>query len=127
MQERISWTEDITDESLSICVDKAVYSVEALFRVCYGFTDRCYLYLQPADPVSVIRVRFSKKTSDSDLSLMAGEFSNELINQKVRMDVAAETRAIRELIVAQAFAESSLLDTSLSEADYLDDPKGIAQ
>src|SRR5260370_8036908 len=105
MQERISWTEDMTDESLSICVDTAVYSVEAVFRVCYGFTDRCYLYLQPADPVSVIRVRFSKKTSDSDLSLMAGEFSTELINQKVRIDVAADTRPLRELIVAQAFPQ----------------------
>ena len=127
MQERISWIEDLNDESLSICVDTALYSLEALFRVCYSFTDKCYLYLQPTSPAPVIRVRFSRKTSDSDLALIAGEFSNELINQKVRMDVAAETRAIRELIVAQAFAESGLVDTSLPESDYLDDPKGIAQ
>jgi len=127
MHERISWIEDLTPDSLSICVDTALYSREALFRVCYSFTDKCYLYLQTAAPASVIRVRFSKKTSQADLALTAGEFCNELINQKVRMDVAAETHAIRELIVAQAFAESSLLDTSLSEADYLADPKGIAQ
>lgn len=127
MQERISWIEDLTDNSLSICVDTAVYSLEALFRVCYGFTDKCYLYLQSSYPASIIRVRFSRKNSDSDLALIAGEFSNELINQKVRMDIATETRPIRELIVAQAFAESSLLDTSLSDSNYVDDPKGIAQ
>jgi His-Xaa-Ser system protein HxsD len=127
MQKRFSWIEELTDGSLSFCVDTAVYSLEALFRVCYIFTDKCYLYLEVAEPASVIRVNFSQKTSKANLEVIAGEFSNELINQRVRMDVATETRAIRELIVAQAFAESSVVDTSLSDSSYLDDPKGIAQ
>jgi His-Xaa-Ser system protein HxsD len=124
--ERISWLEEVTDESLCIGVDTAVYSLEALFRVCYGFTDRCYLFLQPEEASSVVRVKFSRKTSDCDLSSLAGEFSNELINQKVRQQIASETRAIRELIVAHAFAEADLLDRSLSESSYINDPKGIA-
>jgi His-Xaa-Ser system protein HxsD len=94
--------------------------------VCYLFTDKCYLFLQPQDPNSIVQVKFSRKKPDADLSLIAAEFSNELINQKVRLDVAAETQAIRELIVAQAFAESSLLDDSFSASDYCDDPKGIS-
>src|SRR5229473_7847346 len=106
MNETISRIEELTDESLTVCVDTTIYSVEALFRTCYSFTDRCYIFLRPADPKSVIEVRFSKKSSESNLALIAGEFSNELVNQRVRMDVAGETRAVRELIVAQAFAES---------------------
>ncbi|HEX8456365.1 MAG TPA: His-Xaa-Ser system protein HxsD [Pyrinomonadaceae bacterium] len=124
--ERISWLEEVTDESLCIGVDTAVYSLEALFRVCYGFTDKCYLFLQPEEASSVVRVKFSRKTPDCDLPSLAGEFSNELINQKVRQQIASETRAIRELIVAQAFAEADLLDRSLSESSYINDPKGIA-
>lgn len=124
--ERISWLKDVTDKSLYICVDTAVYSLEALFRVCYAFTDRCYLFLQPENGSSVINVMFAPKTSDCDLSSLAGEFSNELINQRVRLQIASETSAIRELIVAQAFAEADLLDRSLSESSYVDDPKGIA-
>ena len=58
---------------------------------------------------------------------LAGEFSNELVNQKVRLDVAAETKAIRELIVAQAFAEADLLGGGDSEADYVTDPRGISR
>ena len=53
--------------------------------------------------------------------------SNELINQRIRLDIAAETKSIRELIVAQAFAEADLLDRSRSEGDYHDDPRGIAK
>ena len=124
--ERISWLQDITDENLCVCVDTATYSLEALFRVCYAFTDKCYLFLRPENGSSVVRVMFTRKIPDCDLPSLAGEFSNELINQRVRLQVALETRAIRELIVAQAFAEADLLDRTLSESGYVDDPKGIA-
>lgn len=126
-QERFSWLQEVTDESLCVCVDTAVYSLEALFRVCYAFTDRCYLFLQPEEGSQVIRVRFTRKAADSDMPLLAGEFANELINQRVRSLIASETRAVRELIVAQAFAEADLLDRSLQESDYVDDPRGIAR
>jgi His-Xaa-Ser system protein HxsD len=125
--ERFSWLHDVTEESLCVRVDTTVYPLQALFRVCYVFTDRCYLFLQPVAGSSVIEVMFTRKASGCDMPSLAGEFSNELINQKVRMDVAAETKAIRELIVAQAFAEADFLATGDSEASYLDDPKGIAR
>lgn len=121
----MSWVET-ADGNLSICVDTTVYSLEALFRVCYDFTDRCYLFLRPEAGTTIIRVRFAEKTADGGLSSLAGEFCNDLINQMVRLQIASETRAIRELIVAQAFAEADLLGESLSESSYLDDPKGIA-
>jgi len=125
--EHTSSLEETASESLSLPVDTAIYSLEALFRVCYIFTDRCYLFLTPADESSVINVFITGKTSDCNLRAIAGEFSNELINQKVRSDIALETNAIRELIVAQAFAEADLLDRSLSESSYIDDPKGITK
>lgn len=126
--ERISWLEQISEDSLSIAVDTAIYSLDALFRVCYAFTDRCYLFLQAKDEIpSVINVRFTRKADDSDLSALAGEFSNALIDQKVRLQISAETKAVRELIVAQAFAEADLIDRSLSESSYVGDPKGISR
>jgi His-Xaa-Ser system protein HxsD len=83
------------------------------------------LFLEPSDDPQIIAVRFASKSSDSALSITAAEFSNELVNQRVRLDIANETRLIRELIVAQAFAEADLLDRSDSEASYVDDPRGI--
>jgi His-Xaa-Ser system protein HxsD len=120
-----SWIHDSSEHTLSIFVDTNIYSLEVLFRTCYGFTDRCYLFLEQSDNPQIIRVRFASKSLESPLSITAAEFSNELVNQRVRLDVANETRSIRELIVAQAFAETDLLDRSDSEASYVDDPRGI--
>lgn len=148
---RLSWVQSISDDKLSIQVNLDVYSLEVVFRVCYLFTDRCYLFITEEEytseevsirkdagvvsveeystsaPANTIIVHFARKTPDCDLSIIAGEFSNELINQRVRLAIADETRLIRELIVTQAFTEADLLDRSDSEADYRDDPRGISK
>lgn len=123
----ISWLREVTESSVTIAVNLNIYSLEALFRVCYAFTDKSYLFLTIEESPSIVNVRFARKHSDCNLGTVAGEFSNELINQKVRLDIARETGPIRELIVAQAFAEADFLDASVSEASYLDDPSGIAK
>lgn len=124
---QLSWVQDVSDDSLVIGVNSDLYSREALFRVCYLFTDRCYLFLSQEEGSPVIHVRITRKSPETDLSRLAGEFSNELVNQKVRLEVAAETKAIRELIVAQAFAEADLSRGGESEADYVIDPRGVSR
>ena len=122
-----SWVNKLTDGTLQIGVSLDLYPLEALFRVCYSFTDKCYLFLEHTEAPDIVKVHFAKKAPGSDLEIIAGEFSNELINQRVRLDIATETRPIRELIVAQAFAEADLLDRTDMEADYKDDPRGISR
>jgi His-Xaa-Ser system protein HxsD len=92
-------------ESLEYVVDTALYSSDALFRACYKFTDRGYLFLRRVG-TDAVAVEFRKRTPDADLSRMVGEFANELIDQRLRALVADQTRNVRELIVAQAFAEA---------------------
>ena len=123
----IPWLIQEGDDTLSLSVDTSIYSLDALFRTCYVFTDKCYLFLEPEEAPVRVRVRFSKKSESSDLRRVTGDFCNELINQRLRRDIAAETRAIRELIVAQAFAEADLQERPASESDYNADPKGIAK
>ena len=123
--ERILWTKHVSDKTLTLEVDTAIYSLEALFRVCYAFTDRCYLFLEPATKDTSVVVRITGKKPDLGLDTVAGEFSNALIDERVRRDIATETMSIRELIVAQAFAEADIIDRSLSESSYVEDPKGI--
>lgn len=104
----------------------SLYSLEALFRVCYRFTDKCYLFLTKEEDDKVVVIHFTSKEPETDLSLLVGEFSNELIHQRVRLEVAAETGPIRELIVAQAFAEADILDRSEINASYQEDPRHIS-
>lgn len=91
----------------TLTVDTQIYGPEALFRACYAFTDRCYLFLREAGP-SKVTVFFRKRQSPRTLEVLMEEFVNELIDQRLRALLAAETKVVREMIVAQAFAEADL-------------------
>ncbi len=117
----------IDKDTLNIKVSTELYSKESIFRACYWYTDKCYLFLEKGS--NHINIFFKPKPTQSiDLKTLASEFLNELINQKVRSDVTNETGKIRELIVAQAFAEVNLLpddNVGVPKDDYLADPLGI--
>lgn len=85
-------------------VDTSLYGCDVLFQTCYKFTDRCYLFLKQVSP-NVVAVEFRRRADSADLRQIVGEFGNELIDQRLRADIARDTRPIREAIVKQAFAE----------------------
>ena len=87
-------------------ISTTIYSVGAVFRTCYKFTDRCFLFLRPDGSDGII-VELRPRPGGPAITEVAGLFSNELIDQHLRQLVGAETRAVREAIVAQAFAEAS--------------------
>ena len=90
-----------------IRIDTSLYTLEAIFRACYKFTDRCFLFLERADTDTVV-VQFRASAGRSDLAETVGAFQNELIDQHLRADIARQTRDIRNWIVAQAFVEADL-------------------
>lgn len=124
--QKASWIVDDNSSALCIFVDTTIYPLEVVFRTCYVFTEKCYLFLDPTESPTIVKIQFKPKLASEELHAIAAQFSNELINQRVRLDVANETRAIRELIVAQAFAEADFVDKSECEASYVDDPRGIS-
>ena len=115
----------IDSDTLRAVVDTSIYSISAVFATCYKYTDHCYIFLSRSSDPSSIEILFSRKNEGSDLSRVAAEFYNELIDQQIRIQVNAETAQIRTLIVAQAFSEGNLLDVSQQVENYQDDPHGI--
>lgn len=97
-------------------IDLELYTADAIFRACYKFTDRCYILLDRADERAVI-AEFRARDGKSDMDAILGEFANELIDQRLRMDLARETKAVRDLIVEQAFVEAALDAGSEGNAD----------
>jgi His-Xaa-Ser system protein HxsD len=93
--------------SRHVAVDTSLYTLDAMFRACYKFTDRCFVFLERGANDTVI-VHLRARTVGSDLAETIGAFQNELLDQRLRMDLARETRTIREWIVAQAFVEADL-------------------
>lgn len=111
-----------------ISINADLYSREAVLKTCYLFLDQCYLFVTiDHEKSSEIKIYFSQSNDTTDLKKLMGEFSNRLMWQEVRQRVGAETQVVREIIVAQAFAEGGILDHSSVEADYNVDPLGIAQ
>jgi len=102
----LPWIEQGETDHPCMRVSPEVYPLQVLYRTCYLFTDRCYLFLTRELESPIIKIYFAGKRPDANLKEIVGDFCNELINQQVRLTVAKETQAIRELIVAQAFAEA---------------------
>jgi His-Xaa-Ser system protein HxsD len=95
-----------TGTSGCVVVDTNLYAEEALFRACQVFSGQCYVHVRQLSERQAL-VELTARGNDGSLSELLGAFANELVEQRVRADVERETRSIRELIVAQAFAEAS--------------------
>jgi His-Xaa-Ser system protein HxsD len=104
-----------TDGSICVYFDKSTYSLTALKKAAYKFTDRASVLICNQDnqpEASTVEVRFSfssEKTGDFKQKAIH-DFCNEVLDQDLRETIAAETEATRNLILAQAFSQTSLLE-----------------
>jgi His-Xaa-Ser system protein HxsD len=110
---------------MTISIDLAIYPLELVLRTCHAFTARCYVSPHMEEN-GRIAVAFQPRDERDSLRDLAGQFSNALLDSRVRALIADETRAVRELLVAQAFCEADLLDRRDVESDEYADPRGIA-
>lgn len=122
------------DGALRLSLSLDVYGLDAILRACYWITDRCYVYLAPPRDRLIEITLLAKDGGSITTDRLVWDFLNDLIDQRLRIDVNRETRAIREMIVAQAFAETDLIDDrgrpisdpSLATQDKPNaDPEGI--
>ena len=98
------------DGALRVTLSLDVYGLQAIFRSCYWLTDRCFVYLAPPKDGLIEVTLISKKADSTQTDQLAWDFLNDLVDQRLRIDINAETREIREMIVAQAFADIDVID-----------------
>ncbi len=117
------------DSELSIDVDLTLYPITAVMRAAYKFTGQYYVAIRrvPEHPEQRATVTLAPKehSRSADRRMLLGDFQNELIDQSLRDTLEAEFGPLRELIVAQAFADTNLLDPARDDGNYLSDPLGI--
>ena len=115
-----------TAAGVAIAIDLRIYPIDVILRTCHAFTARCYVFPH-IDKDGRVVVEVEPRDANDPLRDLAGAFSNALLDQQLRATIGEETRAIRELLVAQAFCEADLLDRRDSESDEHADPRGIAR
>ena len=111
-----------TGESLvRFIVDETLYPLEAIYGASYLFVDRCFVFLERAEDKKVrVQLKTKSETTESELEILAGEFSNELLNQILRWRVSEATAQIREYTMARAFVShpaQTSIDALLAELD----------
>lgn len=108
-------------------VDLSIYSQPAVERACYKLTDRCWIEIRrDPDSMESLELALHPKAEEFAIRPLVGELFNELLDQQIRERLAVEAGPLRELIVAQAFAEGNLLDPWRDEGDVAEDPLGIS-
>jgi His-Xaa-Ser system protein HxsD len=118
----LPWVSKLDNDELLLQLNLRIYSLDAVSKTCYLFTDRCYLFISEDTPTT-LNIRFAPIRPDVDLNTLVGEFCNELLNQNLRHLITAETRTVRDLIVAQAFAEADLLENETPMENAPDQPR----
>ena len=90
-------------------VEEHVFCQEAVERAAYWFTDHYHLDIR-RDAPGILVVSFDPKAKDYSTKDIEPEFRDALIDAQLRIRIAQETKDIRNVIVAKAFAEGNLLD-----------------
>lgn len=85
-----------------------VYSVEAVKRAAYRFTDRFAFDISVAGDDIRCVVTSLHESSAEGLAALEPRFRNEVLDQDLRERIGAETSAVRNAILAYAFSATGL-------------------
>lgn len=114
------------ERTRSTVVDLSVYSEEAVLKSAHRFTGKCFLKVSELGAMKrEISLRPKHEQDDPD-SILA-EFLNDLLDQRLRAVVAAETSGVRDLIMAHALSRTTFVRPDLESVDPLTDPAHVAE
>ncbi len=99
---------ELENNRLLLSLKKEIYTSEIIYAVANQFTNKCTIFIDPLDD-QTIGIYFESKSlsNKEDLSLIAKNFCNELIEQQIRMTLEKKFGNLREVIVKQAFSPIS--------------------
>jgi His-Xaa-Ser system protein HxsD len=113
------------DGSLVVRFDQAVYRLSAVKKAAYKYGGLFHILIEDNGKYSEVLLNPKAECATPEAS--AGEFCNEVLDQELREQIAAETGGIRDLLLAHSFSKTSLIDLELETADYdlASSPRGI--
>lgn len=112
------------DGRLCFSINKNIYSLKALYRTSYIYTDEYYIGIDEKNDKYLVYL--SAKNMEIPDKKVVGEFQNELLHQSIRFAVEKETKQIRELIITRALysafipEEINIAETEKEKAVNLD-------
>jgi His-Xaa-Ser system protein HxsD len=98
------------DGTVQVSIDLRVYRLAAVQKSAYRFAERFTAVLGALD-ANRLPVTFTFRTGTAEQGALEAVrlFFQELLDQELREQIGDETRAIRALIIAQAFSRTDLI------------------
>ncbi len=96
--------------------NKNIYDKEALIKAAYRFTDISYVHLDVDKNNYIVDLHLK----DDSCSITEEEFKNTLLAEMVRLNIAARTKNVRELILARAFSSTIIENKETEKPDEND-------
>jgi His-Xaa-Ser system protein HxsD len=109
-------TNDLSDGTQVVTFDSTIYRPNAIKKAAYKFGGLFYVLITQLDRATEVRLKPKESCSSPDA--LVGEFCNEVLDQELRETVAEETAGIRDLLLAQAFSKTTLIDPELETGEY---------
>jgi His-Xaa-Ser system protein HxsD len=94
----------VNSEPMTFFLDSKIYSLQAIKRSSYDFTDRCFITLGSSEPGKISLTVAMRETATSDT---VQELMNSILDHQIRSDLEQEFGDLRTIIVAQAFSPCS--------------------
>ena len=89
---------------MRLVVDPRVYSVDAVKKAAYRVLDKFAARVSIDASGIVCEATFAPETPDAEQEAAASEFWKELLDQDLRERIGQETAAVRNAVLAVAFA-----------------------
>ena len=87
-------------KTIVLTLDHSLYAKKTLFKTCYKFTDRVFVYIKNEN--NAYKIFLTIKNDTVDITRLTEEFTNELLDQELRELVLEDTKNIRDTIVTRA-------------------------
>jgi His-Xaa-Ser system protein HxsD len=114
------------NEYLGVHINTKIYPLEAVLKTAYHLTQRAFFHVEPTDDHQ-LWVRAKIKDKSEDIEKIIYEFCNVLVDFTLRLSISKETEDVRNLILAHAFSQTTLIGTEFETSDYIEDPLNIGQ
>ena len=93
-----------------ISFDCQSVDLNTIKRTAYKFTDQCAVDLRVGEEEVICVFDFKNEISDKEFKEFSIEFRNDVLDEELRADIAAQTEPVRNLILAYAFSKTGLGD-----------------
>jgi His-Xaa-Ser system protein HxsD len=111
----------IDQSSVNIRIDSTLYSSGVVHKCFYWYAANYSIAIITEEKTFVVKLTALK--NESDIESLVGKIQTDLIDFKTREIIAHETKNIREMIIAKAFANSDEFEEK--PTGNINDPVGF--